>query len=174
MKFITRSFLLLLPSVFLRNAYGQTSSNMAAADARKSCYIDELKNKGEVFTHLGSPAYYKGGSDGLREMLTKNISSGKIIATLTSEEKLYSDTAIVRFIISQDRTMSDLSIRGTQKDVFSQEIGRVLKESACSWKPANACGRLVDYRKEMKIFYTIDRRENRVSVTAGFADIDPQ
>ena len=114
---------------------------------------------------------FKRGNDALLNYLLANISFQKLSGTLTQNERVYTDTARVKFIMSRDGIMSDLTVTLTQNQTFKEEIFNVIKKSSCSWHPGNF-GRNVDGWFQMDIYYFIDRGYNEVTSKVGIKEYE--
>ena len=162
MKYLLISFLL-----FTLNTKGQINSDSA------KCFVEHFEDKSEsVFTKIETPGYFKGGSDAFLNFLISNIKLNNIVADLKQNDRLYSDTATVKFIISKKGVISDLTITGARKEIFMMELLETMKNSSCNWIPGNFSGRLVNGWFQMKIFYTIDRRRQEISTKVGYDMIE--
>lgn len=141
------------------------------ADEIKECYRDTVPDKSEVFVRMGNKPYFKGGQDSLLNYLMTNINYQKLVTDLKQNERVYNDTARVRFIISREEIISNLSVSMTKKEIFRDEIFRTIKKSACTWKPGGF-GNYVDGWFQMDIFYSIDRRYNEVTSKVKIKEYD--
>lgn len=164
MKFI------LLTTIFASTSlYGQKKIDTSKVFAHKYCYVDTFDTKNEsVFTKIETPAQFKGGSDAFLKFLVSNIKPETILNGMKQNERFYSDSAIIRFIISKKGIISNLTVTETSKETLRQELFEVIKKSSCDWVPGNFSGRLVNGWFQMKLFYILDRRPKEISIKIGY------
>lgn len=164
MKYLSIIFILLKFTSF-----GQINSDTTKLLDQTNCYAEHFNDKEEsVFTKIESPAYFKGGSDAFLNFLISHINFKSIVSELKQNERVYSDTASLKFIVSKKGTISDLTIVGTKREIFRQELFKTIKQSSCYWVPGNFSGRFVNGWYELKIFYTIDRRRQDILTKVGY------
>lgn len=106
--------------------------------------------------------HFKGGDDSLVNYLMTNISFQKLVTDLSQNEKTYTDTARIKFIVAKDGSISDLSVTLAKKKIFTDEIIAVIKNSSCNWI-AGGTERLLTGWLQFDIYYSIDRRYNEVA-----------
>lgn len=106
--------------------------------------------------------HFKGGHDSLVNYLMTNISFQKLVSDLLENERSYSDTARVKFIVAKDGRLSDLSVKLSKKKIFSDEVITAIKNSSCNWV-AGGTERLLNGWFQFDIYYSIDRRYNEVT-----------
>lgn len=114
---------------------------------------------------------FKGGHDSLLNFLMTNINYKILVSDLKENERIYNDTARVKFIVSKEGIVSDLSITLTQKKIFADEIIRLIKKSSCQWNPGDF-GRYVNGWFQFDIYYLIDRRYNEVTTKVKIKEYD--
>ena len=90
----------------------QTACLQEAEDAN-SCYSEKFTAKEMVFTKLLDKPHFKGGHDSLVTFLSRNIDEEQIIENLHRNNRTYTDTARVKFIVNQQGGISQLSIQTT-------------------------------------------------------------
>lgn len=151
-------FLGVLPSVLL----SQTSL----------CYVDKFLEDEPVFTRIQINASFKGGVRAFQTFLIKNIDHSKIISQLTHSQTVYADTAMVKFIITKKGTMSNLTVKNTNSDVFQKEIEEVFKKSSCHWVPGNYSGRPVNGWYQYDIYYRAKIRYGTLNISVDFKYFD--
>jgi hypothetical protein len=115
--------------------------------------------------------YFKGGHDSFINFLMTNISFQKLVSDLSQNERVYNDTARIKFVVSKEGKLSDLAVTMTRKKVFSDEIIEVIKKSSCSWV-AGGTERLLNGWIQFDIYYSIDRRLNEVSINIRQKEYD--
>jgi hypothetical protein len=163
---MTKSLLIVTILLLLtRAAISQTSDNT------KNCYSDKPFNKEKAFTKMLHKPYFKGGHDSFVNFLMANISFQKLVDDLSQNERLYIDTARIKFIVSKGGVLSDLSIALTKKKIFADEIARVIKKSSCNWA-AGGTERLLNGWIQFDIYYLIDRRLNEVTTNVKVKEYD--
>ncbi len=158
-------FIIITIGFFSYTAVSQKSSKT------KNCYSDKPFDKEKVFIKMLRKPYFKGEPDSLINFLTSNISFQKIISDLSPNERTYSDTARIKFIVSKTGQLSDLSVTSSQKIIFADEIARVIKKSSCNWV-AGGTERLVNGWLQFDIYYLIDRRYNEVTTKVKIKEYD--
>ena len=163
---MTKSLLTVTILLFLTQAAISQNS-----DNTKSCYSDKLFNKEKVFTKMLHKPYFKGGHDSFVNFLMANINFQKLVDDLSQNERLYSDTARIKFIVSKDGILSDLSITLTKKKIFADEIARVIKKSSCNWV-AGGTERLINGWIQFDVYYLIDRQLNEVTTNVKVKEYD--
>ena len=137
----------------------------------KNCYSDKPFDKEKVFTKMQNKPYFKGGHDSLVNYLMTNISFQKLVSDLSQNERTYNDTARVKFIVSINGGLSDLSVTLTKKKSFADEIVTVIKKSSCNWV-AGGTERLLNGWFQFDIYYLIDRRYNEVTTNVKIKEYD--
>lgn len=142
----------------------------------KSCYSDkpfdkENFDKEKVFTKMQNKPYFKGGHDSLINFLMINTSFKKLVSDLSQNERTYSDTARIKFIVSKSGSLSDLSVTLTKKKIFADEVASAIKKSSCNWV-AGGTERLVNGWLQFDLYYTIDRRYNEVTTKVKIKEYD--
>jgi hypothetical protein len=126
-------------------------------DTAKNCYSDKAFDKEKVFTKMLRKPYFKGGHDSLINFLITNISFQNLVGDLSQNERIYYDTARIKFIVSKTGALSDLSVTLTKKKIFADEILKVIKKSSCRWT-AGGTELLMNGWIQFDIYYSIDRR----------------
>lgn len=165
---------LLVILIFLAfTSFGQINSDPAKLFAQTNCYDEHFNDKEEsVFTKIEIPAYFKGGSDAFLNFLISHINFDSIVIDLKQNERVYSDTATLSFIVSKKGRISDLTIAGTKREILRKELFKTIIQSSCYWVPGNFSGRFVNGWYKLKIFYTIDRRRQDISTKVGYDMLD--
>lgn len=160
-------FLLIVSCLFLFNqtAISQNINNS------KSCYSDIPFEKAKIFTKMLIKPYFKGGHDSFVNFLMANISFQKLVSDLSQNERTYDDTARIKFVVSKEGKLSDLSVTLTKKKIFQDEIVEVIKKSSCNWV-AGGTERLLNGWIQFDIYYSIDRRLNEVSTGIKLKEYD--
>lgn len=150
--------------------YNQTAISQIS-DSTNNCYSDEPFDKEKVFTKMLYKPYFKGGRDSFANFLMTNISFQKLVGDLSPDERLYTDTARIKFIVSKEGKLSDLLITLTKRKVFIDEINKVIRKSACNWE-AGGTELLVNGWIQFDICYLIDRRLNDVTINFKIKEYD--
>lgn len=141
--------------------FGQTASAQKNIKSTK-CYSKKPFGKEKVFTKMLHTPHFKGGDDSLVNYLMANISFQKLVTDLSQNERTYTDTARIKFIVAKDGSISDLSVTLAKKKIFTDEIIAVIKNSSCNWI-AGGTERLLTGWLQFDIYYSIDRRYNEVT-----------
>jgi hypothetical protein len=126
------------------------------SDKIKSCYSDKLSDKEKVFTKMLKKPHFKGGHDSLVSFLSANINLEKLIGDFSQNERTFSDTARIIFIVNKMGGISDLSIKMTKKKKFADEVTRVIKKSSCNWV-AGGAERHANGWHQFDIYYSIEK-----------------
>ncbi len=137
----------------------------------KGCYSNKPFNKGKVFTKMLHNPHFKGGNDSLINFLMTNISFNNVVSNLSQNEQIYNDTARIRFIVSKNGSLSDLSVSFAKNKMLAAEIVRVIKKSACLWV-AGGTERLLNGWLQFDIYYSIDKRHNEVTTKIRLKEFD--
>ena len=164
---MTKHFLYTIIAIGLLNqsVLSQNSSKT------KGCYSDKPFDKEKVFTKMLHKPYFKGGHDTLVNYLMTNISFQKLVNDLSQNERLYDDTARIKFVVAKNGTLSDLTVTLTKKKLLANEIVRVIKKSACNWV-AGGTERLLNGWIQFDVYYLIDRRYNEVTTKVKIKEYD--
>ena len=112
-----------------------------------------------VFTKVEFEAGFPGGDAGWRNFLIDNLKLTKIGRKLKFEkgQKQISETVIVKFIVSKDGSISDVTIENEDANpLFKAEAIRVIKDSP-NWKPAVQNGRKVNAYRRQPITFVFDK-----------------
>jgi protein TonB len=112
-----------------------------------------------VFTKVEFEAGFPGGDAGWRNFLIDNLKLAKIGKKLKFEkgQKQISETVIVKFIVSKDGSISEVTIENEDANpLFKAEAIRVIKASP-NWKPAIQNGRKVNAYRRQPITFVFDK-----------------
>jgi periplasmic protein TonB len=124
------------------SSYGQ--SNIPAPPLLENKTGDTSK----IFTQVEFEAQFPGGDNGWRGYLIKNFDVEKVTKKMPRKKKSYSETAIVKFIVKKDGTLSDIEVENNVPNALKKEAIRLIKESP-NWIPAIQNGRKVNaYRRQ--------------------------
>src|SRR5690606_14723496 len=104
---------------------------------------------------------FKGGDDAFLAFLLTNFNSEQIVRRLHPNDRTFSDTARVVFIISKDSKISNLTVSLCNDTTFKQEVTRLIKNSSCSWKPGDF-GRYVTSWYQFDIYLNLERRRDEI------------
>ncbi|GEM_PF-5137025 len=133
---------------------------------KSRCYKDEKDSSQEVFTKTEiAPSYI--GQSGLGTFLSQSINFFQLNAYPVG--KFLSDTAVVKFIIDQKGMMSNLTVERTENELFKNNLLRTFVQSACSWRAGSFSSRDVKSWVALKVFYTIERKSDNVSLNVGYS-----
>lgn len=135
------------------------------AFAQANCYSNNSLASTEVFKKTEVAVQYK-GQVGLSHLLSTKIDFLNLVPGQV--KKFYTDTAQVRFILSREGIMSDLSISGTNNEIFRTNLIQAMKNSACYWTPGNFSGREVTSWVILNVFYSIERKPKSISLEVGY------
>lgn len=125
------------------------------------CYTDNFADTNKVFTRVENKPQFKGGDDAFLALLLTNFNSEKIVRRLHPNDRTFSDTARVVFIISKDSKISNLTVSLCKDTTFKQEVIRLIKNSSCSWKPGDF-GRYVTSWYQFDIYLNLERRRDEI------------
>ena len=135
------------------------------AFAQVNCYSNNSLASTEILKKTEVGVQYK-GQVGLSHLLSTKIDFLNLVPGQV--KKFYTDTAQVRFILSREGKMSDLSISGTNNELFRTNLMQAMKNSACYWKPGHFSGRDVTSWVMLNVFYSIERKPKSVSFEVGY------
>lgn len=155
-------FLFITTVIGVIRIYGQANQ-----DARL-CYIDKISDSSSVFTKLQIGIQFKGGDRKFQIFLLKNIDFEKFIPESRRNAGIYTDTARVKFVISRNAIMSNLTVNPAKSKLFQEEIYRVIRQSSCEWIPDNYSGRQVNGWIQLDVFYKLDSRGGKLSSSVNF------
>jgi hypothetical protein len=136
------------------------------------CYVNSISESDKAFERIEHTAQFKGGHNAFLNFLMGKISFQNIVTHLNQNERVYSDTARIKFIISKEGVMSNLSVTHTQKDIFLEEIVNVIKQSSCYWLPGTNGGRLNNSWLQLDIYYSIDRTQGGIITSVKYKSYD--
>jgi protein TonB len=112
-----------------------------------------------IFSKVEFEAQFPGGDAGWRNFLIDNLKLTKIGKKLKFEkgQKRISETVIVKFIVSKDGSISEVTIENEDANpLFKAEAIRVIKDSP-NWKPAIQNGRKVNAYRRQPITFVFDK-----------------
>lgn len=133
-----------------------------------SCYEDKISDSSSVFTKLQIGTQFNGGDRKFGIFLLKNIDFEKFLPELNKNAGIYTDTVRVKFIISKNAVMSNLTVGSAKYSLFREEIFRVMRLSSCEWIPDNYSGRKVNGWIQLDVFYALDSRGGKLSSSVNF------
>ena len=155
-------FLLIATVISGIRIHGQTNQDATL------CYVDKISDSSAVFTKLQTGIQFKGGDRKFSIYLLKNIDFEKFIPELNRNGGIYADTVRVKFVISKNAVMSNLTVSPAKCNFFQEEIYRVIRQSSCEWIPDNYSGRKVNGWIQLDVFYKLDSREGKLSSSINF------
>jgi len=166
-------YLLIVFAFLTFAAEGQQAPSRKILFEPSSCYVDHFDNRDEkVFTKIEIPISFKGGENAFLTFLLSHIDFSNLIADLKPNERFYTDTASIKFIVSKKGILSDLTITRTTWEQLKQELFNAFRQSGCHWIPGNFSGRLINGWCELNIYYTIDRRRQEFATNIGYQVVD--
>jgi hypothetical protein len=130
---------------------------------KNNCYQKTFHSKDKVFTKMEMYPHYKGYEDKLNQYLINEVDIQKIGNSLTDSIRIFDDTVKVKFIISRDGRMSDLTVNGNNANVVT-EFEKALIKSSCNWVPGYS-NRNLDGWYSALILFKFDRRGTFLSVS---------
>ena len=160
--------LLILPIII--SSFNQTAVSQKSIQSN-SCYSEEPFKKEKVFKKMLHKPYFKGGNDSLVNYLMTSISFQNLVNDLSKNERSYSDTARIKFIVSKDGSLSDLTVTSIKRKLFGDKIVSAIKNSSCNWV-AGGTERSLNGWLQFDIYYSIDRRFNGVTTIVQIRDYD--
>lgn len=158
--------IILLVGLYPHNLMSQSLSDTSF------CYVDSISENENIFQLIEHSAQFKGGTNAFLNFLMEKISFKNIVAHLNQNERVYADTARLKFIISKMGIMSNLSVTQTKKDIFSHEIVNVIKQSSCYWLPGTNGGRRSNSWVRLDIYYSIDRSQGGITTSVKYKSYD--
>jgi TIR domain/Gram-negative bacterial TonB protein C-terminal len=117
-------------------------------DTRKTLLNDEDK----IFTKVEVEARFAGGVDAWRSYLRKNL-NGNTPVDLGAKRGKY--TVIVKFVVSKDGSLSDVTCENNPGYGMCQEALRVIK-GCPNWIPATQNGRYVNAYRRQPITFIVE------------------
>ena len=112
-----------------------------------------------IFTKVDVEASFPGGEPAWRTYLTQNLNIDKISRKIKipRDEKFVKETIIVKFIVSKDGSISDVSAENTDANHYCiAEAERVIKISP-RWIPAQQNKRKVNAYRRQPITFLFER-----------------
>ncbi|GAO42740.1 hypothetical protein [Flavihumibacter petaseus] len=109
---------------------------LAAAGQSKHknpCYRETIGNSAATLTEASSLPKYKHGNRELSMILSGSMDLEKIYASLPDYPSM-EDSVKVKFVISRNAEMSDISV-SSKWSVLTSEIKNALIRTSCSWQP---------------------------------------
>lgn len=137
-----------------------------------SCYSEKLSDKDKVLTGMLNNPHFKGGNDSLVNFLNTNISFEQLINDFSKNDRFYGDTARIKFIVSKQGNLSNLSVKLAKKELFADEIERVIKKSSCNWI-AGRTDQLANGWVQFDIYFLVERSNSKVKTTMTFNEYVP-
>lgn len=109
----------------------------------------------KIWTKVEQEAVFPGGNEGWRNFLVANLKIDSIADFIHAPDSLesISHSVILRFIVSKDGSLKEISVEKTTNPYCAMEAMRVMKLSP-KWIPAYQNGRTVmAYRRQPFTFY---------------------
>lgn len=109
--------------------------------------VDYKTNKGElqIYKAVEKKAVYKGGNSKLREYIFQNLNVPESVES-------FSGRVIVNFVITQDGSIEDITVKPNVPIELETEIIRVFKNMP-KWTPAQSDGRNLRMRNTFPIYF---------------------
>ena len=126
------------------NSFGQTNEVSAPAP------LDTM----EIFSKVEIEAGFPGGMTAWREYLEKNLKAD-VPAKKKAPAGMY--TAVVRFIVSKDGTISDIQPETNVGYGMENEVMRVIRKGP-KWTPASQDGKKVNAYRRQPITFVISEK----------------
>jgi hypothetical protein len=130
--------------------------------SRGNCYQKTFESKDKVFTKMEIYPHYIGYEDKLNQYLINEIDIQKIGNSLRDSIRVFEDTVKVKFIISREGKMSDLTVNASNS--VMTEFKKALLKSSCNWVPGYSNRNLNGWYSAL-IFFKFDRRGPFLSVS---------
>jgi hypothetical protein len=130
------------------------------SDDANECYSEKLSDNGDVFTGMIKQPHFKGGHDSLVRFLLTNIDLEEFARNFSQNKMAYTDTARLKFIVSKQGGISELSITKAKNEKFIDEVIRAMKKSSCSWV-AGGSEQLVNGWHQFEIFVSMERSHEK-------------
>lgn len=139
-------------------------SSYAIAQKANTHYLDKYQDEQGIFTFTEIPPTYKSSfilfllKNGHYDKVYEVVDSLKsnINKTNRLDKFTYKDTAEVKFILSRDLVMSDLTVKNLKSDAVKKDLIRIVKLSAPHWRQALMSGRPVNCWVNILVYYTIE------------------
>lgn len=159
--YLTISLLFLIPAFAL------------CQEAKKGqCYQENASlNSGNTFEKMEIPPSYDGNVDKLNGTLLNSLNIERILADIPGNTRFLTDTLDVRFIISKEKRMSNLTVTTSRNAVLQEEIRKAIINSACNWRPGLNGGRLFNGWFRSRLIFLLDRRGRFLSIKIDWVDI---
>ncbi len=132
------------------------------------------KNNGDIFTSVeifpafnGSFTHFmmkQGHHDKFFEVI-ESEKSNRIIKTSNNYGRrlVYQDTAHVKFILSNNCVVSDLTVQNLESNIIKNDLVRIIKLSAPYWQVALQSGRPVNCWVNLVVYYNYEQEYARGS-----------
>jgi hypothetical protein len=100
----------------------------------KACYQETIDDNVKVFTRTLYYPHYKGKEQALNFFLLTQVDLQAIAKSLPDTVNGFSDSVKVKFVITREAQMGNLSVIGNNL-VVAAEIKKALIRSSCNWIP---------------------------------------
>ena len=149
---MNKYFIVFAFAILSNNIYAQVENVPAPPPAQQN-YDEEDK----IFSRVEMEAEFAGGQNALRNYLEKNLNIDKVAKKikLKRKQKVFQETAIVKFIVQRNGSLSDVVIENEVHPAIAAEAIRVIKDSP-NWIPAQQNGRVVNAYGRQPITFRIE------------------
>ncbi len=128
-----------------------------------TCYEDNFSDTDKVFTRVENKPYFRGGDDALLTFLLTNFDLRQISKKLQPNERTFTDTARVVFLITKESKIGNIKVSLFKDGTFGEAIAKLIKNSSCNWKPGDF-GRYVTSWYQLDIYFTLERRRDETTL----------
>ena len=108
-----------------------------------------------VFNKVETEAQFPGGDSAWKQFLMKTLNPDNALGAVPKRRKHFSQTAIVKFIVSIDGTLKNITIENNVHPDIEAEALRVIRKSP-KWIPAYQNGRRVNAYRRQPISFVFD------------------
>ena len=146
-------YLIVFAFTILSNSIYAQVENVPAPPPAQQNYDEEDK----IFSRVEMEAEFTGGQVAWRNYLEKNLNVDKIAKKikLKRKQKIFEQTAIVKFIVQRDGSLSDVVVENKVHPAIAAEAIRVIKDSP-NWIPAQQNGRVVKAYTRQPITFRVE------------------
>ncbi|NOT49645.1 MAG: hypothetical protein HOP10_00035 [Chitinophagaceae bacterium] len=133
-----------------------------------TCYQDQIADPGErekIFNEATIHPSFKGGVISWRRFLERNLNTDKFIDG-SSDSATFSLNVTAKFVVDKTGRLSNLEILNSPNPVVTEEMIRILKRSCPFWNPPySSSGRAINAWHTEKIFFTVEKHADLISIT---------
>lgn len=128
--------------------------------------IDSAKTEDRIFTKVDVEASYPGGDLAWRNYLVKNLNPDVPVDNGSPSGKF---TVVIKFIVSRDGTLSDISPETRMRFGMEEEVLRIIKKSG-RWIPAEQNNRKVNAYRRQPVTFIVEQPD-WIKITTKVPDV---